>query len=151
MISKKQFFIFLLAIMASVTIFSCAKEEAGPAEEPVVINRGSFMWKLASGTTVNADSAHFYSQFTTIYAFKNGSGHSISMSLSALSVGTYSFSSATGNVFNYENGPTNVDASSGSCVITSSPGSKLSGNFNVAFAGSPVGSISGNFTDILKK
>lgn len=151
MIFKKHLFILLLAIIGSVTIFSCAKEENGPAEEPVVINKGTFTWKLATGNTVNADSAHFYSQFTTIYAFKNGSGNSISISLSALSVGTYSFSSTTGNVFNYENGQTNLDASSGTCVITSAPGSKLSGNFNVAFSSSSFGSISGSFTDILKK
>ena len=149
---KKQIFKITFLFASILFVASCAKEEAAPEEEvPVVVNKGSFNWTLSSGQNVTADSAHCYTSITTIYAFKNGTTNSIEINLSALSVGSYSISSATGNAFSFVNGATTYDASAGTVNITANSGNKLSGNFTATLTGGAITSISGGFQDILKR
>lgn len=144
-----RFFCLFLTVSLMV---SCAKDETSPEEEePPVTNTGSFNWTLSSGQNFTADSAHCYSSITTIYAFKNGNSNSIEAALSSLGVGTYSFSPATGNSFDYTSGSTTYSGVSGTLNITANAGNKLSGSFNVNLSGGSLSSISGSFTDIQKR
>ena len=138
---------------ACVFLVACAKnkDEPAPVTPTVAVNKGSFTWLPNTGSAVTADSAFYYTQFTTIFAFKNGNNSSIEINLSALTVGTYSFSALTGNVLTYINGSSTYIAPSGSCNITAAANNKLSGNFNVNLSGGALTSMSGTFTDILKK
>jgi PBP1b-binding outer membrane lipoprotein LpoB len=154
---RKQFLQIQAIVFCILIMSSCAKKEdsfepdtSGNTENPAD-NKGSFTWTTSSGQSVTADSAHYYSQFTTIFAFKNGTSNSIEMNLSALSLGTYSFSSTSGNAFAFVDGSTNYDASSGSLTITASANNRLSGSFNTNLTGGAITSLSGTFTDIKKK
>jgi hypothetical protein len=129
--------------------FSCAKDDNEP-DPAVPVNPGVFIWQIGSNTAVNADSAFFYQQFNTIYAFKNGNSNSLEINLSALSVGNYSFSLGSENVFTYANGSSSFVAKSGTLRITAAAGVKLSGDFNVSFDGGPV-TLNGSFIDIVRK
>jgi hypothetical protein len=156
-IMKKQFLQIFGVIFCLVIITACAKKEdsfepntSGNTENPAD-NKGSFTWTASTGQAVTADSAHYYSQFTTIFAFKNGNTNSIEVNLSALTPGTYSFSSTSGNAFAFVDGSTNYDASSGSLTITAAANNRLSGSFNTNLTGGTITSLSGTFTDIKKK
>jgi len=139
---------FLLVVFFT----NCAKDNTEPDPDPTVaVDPGVFNWQLSSGSNVKADSAFFYQQFTTIFAFKNGNSNSIEINLSSLSAGTYTFSSSSGNIFTYANGSSTFGAGTGTCNISSSVNNKLSGSFNVNFASTSLGSISGNFSNILRK
>src|SRR6218665_2434148 len=141
-----------LLLLACVLFFiTCKKEEEPEPEEPAnngPVNAGSLNWKVGSGATVTADSAYFYSQFTTVYAFKNGLNNSLEVNLSALSIGSYSLSSATGNILTFITNSTTYTASSGSFNITGTTNNKLSGNFNATFSTGTLTSLSGEFNMI---
>ena len=148
---KKYLSIIFFILTSIFIISSCTKDENEPEEEtPVVTDKGSFNWTLSSGQTANADSAHCYTSITTIYAFKNGNATSVEVNLSALSVGSYSISSSTGNSFSFVSGGTTYEGT-GSFNITANSGNKLSGNFNVTLTGGTLTSMSGSFQDILKR
>ena len=141
-------------IIASLLVFSnCAKEDEPQPEDPEnpVITAGQFTWKPGSAASVTADSAYYYSQFTTIYAFKNGYANMIEVNLSSLTAASYSLSSATGNALTFITASTTHTASSGSFNITAAANNKLSGNFSANLAGGSVTSITGSFTDIPKR
>lgn len=149
---KKHLLILSLSLFTIFITTSCAKDETPEEEEtPVPTDKGTFNWTLSSGQTVTADSAHSYQSITTIYAFKNGTTNSLEVTLSALSVGSYSISSSTGNTFNFVSGATSYNATSGSFNITANNGNKLSGNYNVTLSGGALTGMSGSFQDILKR
>jgi hypothetical protein len=154
---KKQSLQILGVIFCLFIISACAKKEdsfepdtSGNTENPAD-NKGSFIWTTSSSQSVTADSAFYYSQFTTIYAFKNGNANSIEMNLSALSLGTYSFSSTSGNTFAFVDGSTNYTASSGAVTITAVANNRLSGSYSTNLVGGAITSLNGTFTDIKKK
>lgn len=148
---SKQLYKATLIVTCAFLLGACAKEETPEDEPPVQTDNGSFSWTLSSGQTVNADSAHCYNSINTIYAFKNGAANSIEVTLSALSVGSYSISSSTGNTFNFANGSTSYNGTSGSFAISANANNKLSGNFSVNITGGTLTSISGSFQDIAKR
>jgi hypothetical protein len=138
-------------LFCTLLFIACKKEAEPETEEPVdngPVAAGNLTWKAGSGATVTADSAYYYSQFTTIYAFKNGLSHSLEVNLSALSAGSYSLSSATGNMLTFITNATTYTSSSGSFNITSTVNNKLTGNFTAAFSGGTLTSISGEFNAI---
>jgi hypothetical protein len=138
-------------LFCTLFFVTCKKEAAPETEDPSnngPVAAGSFSWKAGSGATVTADSAYYYSQFTTIYAFKNGLSNSLEVNLSALSAGSYSLSSATGNMLTFITNATTYTASSGSFNITGTANNKLTGNFTAAFSGGTLTSLSGEFDAI---
>jgi hypothetical protein len=134
----------------SMLFFSCAKNKDEP--EPVTpINRGNFNWQSNQGTQVKADSAYYFSQFTTIFAFKNGTNSSVEINLSSLALGSYSISSVTGNALTFVNGSSTYTAPSGYCNITGTSDNLLVGTFSVNLNGGTITSLSGNFSDLPRK
>jgi hypothetical protein len=132
-------------------IVACKKEDTPETEEPTDVPAGQadFRWKYDGGATVVADSAYYYSQFTTIYAFKNGVSSSIEVNLSSLSAGSYSLSSATGNMLTYVKNAATYTTTSGSFNISSTSNTKLSGDFSGSInTGSVSTTISGTFSAI---
>ena len=153
---KKTAVKITLLLALSLAIFTgCQKDNADPAtDDPgttTPVNKGSFSWTPAGGTSVTADSAHYYSSFTTIFAFKNGNANSFEINLSSLAVGAYTLSSATGNALTFVTAATTYTAHSGSVLITTNNGSKMSGTFSATLNGGSITGVSGQFTDIPKK
>src|SRR4051812_23577752 len=91
----------LSILVLSIFATGCKKDDTNPAATPTPVSTGTFSWTAGSGPKVTADSSHYYSSFTTIFAFKNGSSNSIEINLSSLAVGAYSLSSATGNALTF--------------------------------------------------
>lgn len=142
-----------LILSCSILLIACKKDDPAPEDTTPTtpgVNKGDFSW-TAGASTVAADSAYFYSQFTTVFAFKNGTSNSIEINLSALSAGSYSLSSATGNALTFVTGATTYTANTGSCNITASANNKLSGNFSATLHGGTLTAISGTFSNILQK
>jgi hypothetical protein len=138
-------------IWCTFLFITCKKGDEAEPEDPInngPVATGGLTWKAGSGATVTADSAYYYSQFTTVYAFKNGLNNSLEINLSALSAGSYSMSSATGNNLTFVTNATTYTASSGSFNITSTANNKLSGNFSVTLNGGALTSLSGEFNAI---
>jgi hypothetical protein len=132
--------------------FVTCKKESDPEPEPEnnnPANPGDFRWKTSGGATVVADSAYYYSQFTTIYAFKNGTSTSIEVNLSSLAAGSYSLSSATGNVLTYVQNASTFTSAAGSFNIANTSNNKLSGDFDCSISnGSIATTLSGTFNTI---
>jgi hypothetical protein len=134
----------------SMLFFSCAKNKDEP--EPITpVNRGNFSWQSNQGAQVKADSAYYFSQFTTIFAFKNGTNSSVEINLSSLGLGSYSISSVTGNALTFVNGSSTYTAPSGYCNITGTSDNLLVGTFSVNLNGGTITSLSGNFSDLPRK
>ena len=136
--------LFLFALV----IAGCAKDEKDPIEPPpsgTNSNFGEFKWTPVSGTEIRSDSAYYIPSFNNIVAYKGNS--TIDIVLSALVVGTYTISSSQGNTLEYNTGSSVNNATSGSVVITTNTGSKLSGSFSANFSGGQP-SINGHFSNI---
>lgn len=144
---------FVALLSASLCLVSCAKSEKDPAEEPTTpaIELGEFSYTPGTAASVNADSSVYFPAFNNIVSYKSGATQVIDIYLSALSVGTYTISSATGISLSYTTGSTVYTAKSGTVGITANTGSKLSGKFGVALTGGTLTSLSGSFTDIPKR
>lgn len=139
-------FLFATALLAFVT---CKKDEEPEPEDPNNPSSfGQFSWKPGSGASVTADSAYYYPQFTTIYAFKNGSANMIEVNLSSLAAAGYTLSSSSGNALTFVTNSITHNAVSGAFNITASANNKLSGNFSASLTGGTITAITGNFTDI---
>ncbi|MES2680763.1 MAG: hypothetical protein V4635_12800 [Bacteroidota bacterium] len=127
---KNRFSKFVLAA-ATLFLVACAKDKDEPEPDPTSPGtQGTFNWQPSPGSPVIADSAYYYFQINTIYAFKNGNNNSVEIVLSSMSAGNYSFSSTTGNDFTFVSGSTTYTAGSGSLNITSAANNKLSGNLS---------------------
>jgi len=141
-----------LLIFSSILFVSCAKDNPEPEAEPVTpaapVNKGKFTYSVDGNAVITADSSVYYPKFTTIYSYKAGLQNTTEMRLSDLTVGTYTIKSSLGNELIYETNGQTFNASSGVVNITSNTGSRLTGDFNCAFTGVAVKSISGQFTDI---
>lgn len=153
---KKITFKLTLLLSLSLLIFSgCQKDNADPkVDDPgttAPVNKGSFSWTPAGGSAITADSAHYYTSFTTIFAFKNGNATTFEINLSSLAVGAYTLSTATGNALTFVTASTTYTAHTGNVLITTNNGSKMSGTFNATLNGGSITGVSGQFTDILKK
>ncbi len=152
---KKLNYIFLPILFLS-TLFilnGCAKSETDPEKEiPIGVANPTddFKWTPANGSQVTADSSHYYSSFTTIFAFKSGNANSIEINLASLAVGTYSLSSVTGNALSYVKDATTYNASAGSVTISAHADNKIAGSFSCTFTGSLTG-LSGFFADVPAK
>lgn len=146
---------FLAATLISVATFisGCAKSEKDPAEEPSnePIETSEFSWTPGSSSSVKADSSFYFPAFNNIVSYKGGGSQIVDIYLSALSVGTYTISSATGITLSYTTGSTAYTASSGTIGITANTGSKLSGSFGVNLKGGTLTNLSGSFSDIPKR
>lgn len=143
-----------LGMMGSI-LLGCAKASSDP-DKNVPVTTGptyneEFKWTPSGGAEVTADSCHYYTSFTTIYAFKNGNSKSIEINLSALTTGTYPFNAASGNLLTYVNGTSTYTSTAGSLTISSTNDNRLAGTFSVALGGGTVTSISGRFSDVHKK
>ncbi len=150
----KQNWLKLAAIilLSGAALSSCKKDEAEPETNNPGANPGSdFNWKTSSGSQVTADSAYYYGQFTTVFAFKNGLSNSIEINLSALSAGNYSISSTTGNALTFVTASTTYTANSGYCNISGVSNNKLAGTFSVALSGGTLTSVSGSFSGIAQR
>ena len=148
MFLKMQYFLLRpTIIIICILLIGCAKNKDEPEPTPQP-SQGSFTWQPTPGPGVTADSAHYYHAFTTIYAFKNGNLNSLAITLYPLTVGTYTFSSISGNELKFTKDSKTYNAVSGSCNITEAANNKLSGNFYVNFSGGAITALSGNFTDI---
>jgi uncharacterized protein DUF6252 len=150
---KKQFILYIsLCLLGGVILLSgCGKDTATPEEDPSTptpVSTGGFSWTPSGGSQVVADSTHYYSSFTTIFAFKNGNANSFEINLSSLAVGAYTLSSATGNALSFVTSSTTYTAHTGSVFITTNNGSKLSGTFNATLNGGTITSVSGQFKDV---
>ncbi|HOZ87735.1 MAG TPA: hypothetical protein PL029_08255 [Bacteroidia bacterium] len=142
----------IILFASALLLVACAKDNEEPEPDPTAPGtQGSFTWQPSGGSTVTADSAYYYSQINTIFAFKNVNNTSVEIVLSSLSAGNYSFSSTTGNDFTFVNGSTTYTAGSGSINITSAANNKLSGNFNVGLSGGAITNMIGSFSDIPRK
>ncbi len=152
---KKLNHIFLpiLFLSALFILNGCAKSETDPEKEiqiGVANPTDDFKWTPTSGLQVTADSSHYYSSFTTIFAFKSGNANSVEINLASLAVGTYSISSVTGNALSYVKDATTYNASAGSVTISSHADNKIAGSFSCTFTGSLAG-LSGFFVDVPAK
>jgi len=139
-------FVSLLLLLA-IFISGCAKDEKDPIEPPPSggnTSFGEFKWTPSSGTEIRSDSAYYIPSFNNIVAYKGNS--TIDIVLSSLVAGTYTISSSQGNTLEYYTGSAVYNATSGSVVITTNTGSRLSGTFNAGFQGQP--SINGQFNNI---
>lgn len=152
---KKSIPLFLSALMTTALLAGCAKATNDPEKDPPVTSgptyNEEFKWTAAGSSEVTADSCHYYTSFTTIYAFKNGNAKNIEINLSGLAAGTYSFSSLTGNSLTYVNGSSTFTSTAGTLTISSNADNRIAGTFSAALAGGTVSSISGHFTDVHKK
>lgn len=148
-----KFLLRSLFLLGGLLIFvTCKKdEEPGPDTDDPGANPGQFSWKPGQGASVTADSAYYYPQFTTIYAFKNGSANMIEVNLSALSAGSYTLSSSSGNALTFVTNGTSHNAVSGSLNISAAGNNKLSGSFSASLSGGTITAITGSFTDIPRR
>jgi hypothetical protein len=142
----------LLVVFCCWMAVACKKDDPEPVDTTPTTaqNKGDFKYSLNGGAVLAADSAKYYSQNTTIFAFKNNANISFEINLSDLSVGTYSISSSTGNQFQYTVGSANYNGT-GNVNITANANNQLSGNFNCALSGGTLTSVTGTFVDLPRK
>lgn len=148
---KKNLVLFISICTLNALFFSaCKKDDTSPDTTTPTppASTGGFTYTPAGGSQVIADSAHYYSSFTTIFAFKNGTSNSFEINLSSLAVGAYTLSSATGNALTFVTSSTTYTAHTGNVFITTNNGSKLSGTFTSTLSGGSITSVSGQFKDL---
>ena len=156
---NKTFFlktVIALTFTSTLFLLSCAKDSSDPDKNVAITPAGNtnstvFSWTNNSGTSTSADSTNYYASFTTIFAFKNGTSNSIEINLSALTVGSYTLSSSTGNALTYIANSSTYTAKTGVVNITANNNSNLSGNFNCALSGGTLTTLSGQFVDVPKR
>ena len=148
----------MLAVALAIIFTACKKKSSDPEPETMTTTTGSgtpassgFTWTPSGGSAVVADSAFYYQQYNTIYAYKNGVANYLEINLTALSVASYSVSSSSGNALTYISGSNYISASSGQINLTASANNKISGNFSTPLSSGAVASVAGQFVDIPKK
>ncbi|RZK12050.1 MAG: hypothetical protein EOO46_04600 [Flavobacterium sp.] len=134
---------FTALIVFAFSLFSCSSDDSGAVANPIVAT-GGFKWKENGGNFIEADSAFFASQYTTIKAYK--AGKFIEINLTAGTAGTYAVGSA--NAIAMLTASDLYVAIAGSLIVSENASGKMSGTFTSTGSGAGVTALEGSFDDI---
>ncbi|MEY4876199.1 MAG: hypothetical protein RL708_1348 [Bacteroidota bacterium] len=151
---KNKLILILSISLLTVCFFTaCKKKTTTPTTTTNTTTTAAALFTFTfNGATANADSAHAYATYHTMYAYKGAKNSTSGLTddffeidLDNLNVGTHSQSTTNALTYIKASGTSNV-ATAFSVNITANANNKMTGTFTATMT--TGGAMSGTFTDM---
>lgn len=138
--------ILAMILVVSAAITACSHDD-NPVITPVPMPAANgFTWKENGGASQSAATATFSTQYKTLMAKDNTGATLFEINLSGTTPATYTV--GANNAITYVAANPYYTATSGSIIIASNAGGKMSGSFRSTGSSGSLTAVEGTFTNI---